>query len=1344
MDTNTLEWLTSINSSYNQLSLTWWWFTNCSGYNSDAVFWEIANTLSGDDFILIGWTNIDFTGNTYITWFSQQLYYTNNEWSWYFYDNIGWIGYMSWSSLSIDLSLSTTQSIHTGTLNDTIVYTIDFENSWSSRSINTLITHTLPEEILIQDNQRTIWSTLWSWYSTWASIQWIDYIFDVWSVESWQTWVLIITGTISQEIFTGTSYRERVYTFNGVDDYIQTDYSFSADNFERRARFRANNNGWVQQLFSTQNNSDEWINIFINAFGDLEWRINGNPIWVSDTEVDDNKRYYGVITYDGNDVDTRINGVNEKQKTIGETILTWNTARIGRASASNQYFSGSIGYMEVLIDGETQLLYYAWEWTGNLAIDASGNKNHWIITNTDSNTFHETDTTKPNIDEIIWYTDYDFFNGSWTYLSDPEGNNVLPAVSGNYMELALLWTTFDTDNVNQWLIHEAWTNPSTITLQKNWWLRLQWQNSNITPSQTLDISSARNDWWYNLIRIQYNGTHRDAILNGTTFAYTDITNWLWFRRVMSFSAGNRATRWTVIYFDFNGEVYNKANNYWSGKLELNGTENLIQLPQHLTNNCYDIFNNRLSSTIWYKSCSYSAITDTYTENDTTNNETWNLLQYIPDIDLSLSITSLQSSVIVWDAISYSIEFENEWTENAYDVTIQTEYTTWINYLTSSNLSIPIINWWETWLIIRTGTVAATHIHYQSWSSYLIPFTWQISTDIDNNTWNNTETVHTTYEPTADISITKTTNKTGVYLWETITYTINYANSGPDSTDLILNDLVPLWLEFISSTPAPTTTGANWSWFDFYEREITDLSVNGTWQINLIATVASGSSGTIYTNKVTLNSSWATINTTESNSVANNYIDASDLSLTIAAQQSVTTPWQYVNYTINYTNSWSTTATNVFIEQQLDNRIDFISANPNRTELANGQSWWNIGTLIPWATWAITLTWFIPQDFIWLFIENDVTISGSTTERNISDNSWSVSIIVDSTPPSAQLTFSVASGQRTSWSVIATITWDNETITITNNNGSGKYLFTWNWSFVFEYEDHVWLTWSTTATVYRIDTTPPDIDEWISLDNPEFGSALVRLTSNNTGNLSYTGDDQFIIAETSGAVNIPTTYNIESDLYNTGKFLIFTGNRTGEIITEDRAGNRTIIPINITSLQEPISYQVKVQPQYRWSSPSWLTTKWRFAVFSGEDKLFRSIIDTDILWSWFFLNNIQGNNTAVFEASDSLIDGISNIILTLTWHTFDFTNTNSDFLVVGDVVKWDNANEGRNIINAIDFAQMLILERDDARLTLFEWDTILSDTIWDLNNDWYVNATDVSVVILNIGKKWFWRPDQYIP
>ncbi len=79
---------------------------------------------------------------------------------------------------------------------------------------------------------------------------------------------------------------------------------------------------------------------------------------------------------------------------------------------------------------------------------------------------------------------------------------------------------------------------------------------------------------------------------------------------------------------------------------------------------------------------------------------------------------------------------------------------------------------------------------------------------------------------------------------------------------------------------------------------------------------------------------------------------------------------------------------------------------------------------------------------------------------------------------------------TTWMVIATVTWFNETITWLN---TGNYIFTWNGNFVFTFNDLAGNTWSVTATVTWIDGITPIITIASHIHNQQITGTSITLT-----------------------------------------------------------------------------------------------------------------------------------------------------------------------------------------------------------------------------------------------------------
>lgn len=122
LDQNTLNELSGSSnfSGYDTLTITWWFFTDCSGTwvdSTDNVYGYVEHTYNGETFRLWAGVDYDFDNNTIIWNFSGSLAYisgNNLTMSWYLFDNYGWIanvysnealnGNIVWSGNNITLS----------------------------------------------------------------------------------------------------------------------------------------------------------------------------------------------------------------------------------------------------------------------------------------------------------------------------------------------------------------------------------------------------------------------------------------------------------------------------------------------------------------------------------------------------------------------------------------------------------------------------------------------------------------------------------------------------------------------------------------------------------------------------------------------------------------------------------------------------------------------------------------------------------------------------------------------------------------------------------------------------------------------------------------------------------------------------------------------------------------------------------------------------------------------------------------------------------------------------------------------------------------------------------------
>lgn len=92
-----LSFLKTYNSSYNNLNLSWWFYSACN-WEPFSIYWIIEYTKNSHKTYLIWWVTMDANWNKYTsTWFSQNFQYMN--WTvpiWYIFDSQWWIWFVWW------------------------------------------------------------------------------------------------------------------------------------------------------------------------------------------------------------------------------------------------------------------------------------------------------------------------------------------------------------------------------------------------------------------------------------------------------------------------------------------------------------------------------------------------------------------------------------------------------------------------------------------------------------------------------------------------------------------------------------------------------------------------------------------------------------------------------------------------------------------------------------------------------------------------------------------------------------------------------------------------------------------------------------------------------------------------------------------------------------------------------------------------------------------------------------------------------------------------------------------------------------------------------------------------
>lgn len=101
LDQDSLNYLKSVDSSYNYLTMSGWFFM-CTG-NTNAVIWWIEHLWAGESFSLIAGLEYDFDTNNYLHSFSDTgtFIFEDAHVTWYLWDTYGGIAEILWSGLNV-------------------------------------------------------------------------------------------------------------------------------------------------------------------------------------------------------------------------------------------------------------------------------------------------------------------------------------------------------------------------------------------------------------------------------------------------------------------------------------------------------------------------------------------------------------------------------------------------------------------------------------------------------------------------------------------------------------------------------------------------------------------------------------------------------------------------------------------------------------------------------------------------------------------------------------------------------------------------------------------------------------------------------------------------------------------------------------------------------------------------------------------------------------------------------------------------------------------------------------------------------------------------------------------
>ena len=319
-----------------------------------------------------------------------------------------------------------------------------------------------------------------------------------------------------------------------------------------------------------------------------------------------------------------------------------------------------------------------------------------------------------------------------------------------------------------------------------------------------------------------------------------------------------------------------------------------------------------------------------------------------EADLVVSKTVDDSTPNVGDNVTFTVTLNNLGPSQAANVVVNDLLPAGLQYVShvaSTGTYVPGTGVWTVGTLpastTNTLTVVATVV--APTSGQALPLTntaTATSSTPDPNPGNNTDD-KTVTPLQADLAVIKIVDNPTPNVGDTITFTIEVDNFGPDAaTQVAVNDQLPAGLTFVSATPSTGTyAGGVWT--------VGTVAAGGSATLTVTATVDAPASPGIpqpVTNTATVSGreydpdpSNNTDNVTETPQYA-------DLAVTKVVSDATPNVGDTITFTVTLSNLGADTATNVTVLDQLPAGLQFVSATANEGSYDPGTGIWTVGTV----------------------------------------------------------------------------------------------------------------------------------------------------------------------------------------------------------------------------------------------------------------------------------------------------------------------------------------------------------------------------------------------------------------
>ena len=368
---------------------------------------------------------------------------------------------------------------------------------------------------------------------------------------------------------------------------------------------------------------------------------------------------------------------------------------------------------------------------------------------------------------------------------------------------------------------------------------------------------------------------------------------------------------------------------------------------------------------------------------------------VPQIDLSLTKTGTPSTVAVGQSVTFTVTVTNDGPDLATGVQVLDLLPAGMSLVNVSTTQGTYDSQTGLWSVgaVPIGTNPSMTVVATVDEPGVLTNTAEIQVadqpDADSTPGNqlsgeDDQATFIVSAPQIDLSLTKTVDNTSPLIGDSIQFTIGLSNTGPsDATSVQVRDLLPVGLQYLSSTPeVGTYNSATGIW------NVGSLASGSN--VTLLLTASPTGTGILTNTAEVINADQPDADSTPDNNQEGEDDQASvmvgtrqiDLELTQVADVLTPNLGDQIQFDITVTNKGPDDATTVSVRDRLPTGLDFVSATTTAGSYDSVSGIWTVGSLADGAAETLSIR---------------ATVTSVTPLTNVAEIITSAPIDIDSTP-----------------------------------------------------------------------------------------------------------------------------------------------------------------------------------------------------------------------------------------------------------------------------------------------------------------------------------------------------------